>query len=258
MFSRIRKRTTYANVVMTLALVFAMTGGAYAAKKYLITSTKQISPKVIAALKGRQGPQGPAGLAGEKGAAGANGTNGKDGINGINGQNGANGEKGSTGPVGPKGSTGAQGNQGSTGPTGPTGPTGNIAPPLPVGVTETGTFAVNAEAKPFAGFGGVPLVLEPISFPIQLAAKILSPHVHLIGVSETSTNPAVVNNECSGNSKEPAAASGNVCIFVEIEENVRLTETFAFETSKVGTILFIHPEKEGENLAVAGGWAVTG
>jgi hypothetical protein len=39
MFSKIRKRLTYANVAMTLALVFAMTGGAYAAKHYLITST---------------------------------------------------------------------------------------------------------------------------------------------------------------------------------------------------------------------------
>lgn len=32
MFSRIRKRMTYANVVATIALVFAMSGGAYAAK----------------------------------------------------------------------------------------------------------------------------------------------------------------------------------------------------------------------------------
>ncbi len=32
MFSMIRKRLTLANVVMTLALVFAMSGGAFAAK----------------------------------------------------------------------------------------------------------------------------------------------------------------------------------------------------------------------------------
>lgn len=31
MFSRIRKRLTYTNVVLTLGLVFAMTGGALAA-----------------------------------------------------------------------------------------------------------------------------------------------------------------------------------------------------------------------------------
>ena len=40
MIGLIRKRLTYANVAMTLALVFAMTGGAFAAKHYVITSTK--------------------------------------------------------------------------------------------------------------------------------------------------------------------------------------------------------------------------
>ena len=64
MLSAIRKRLTYANVAMTLALVFAMTGGAYAANKYLITSTKQISPKVLKSLKGATGTNGAAGPAG--------------------------------------------------------------------------------------------------------------------------------------------------------------------------------------------------
>ena len=42
---------TYANVAATLALVFAMSGGAPAANHYLITSTNQISPKVLKELK---------------------------------------------------------------------------------------------------------------------------------------------------------------------------------------------------------------
>lgn len=46
-FVRMRGRLTYANVVASLALVFAMSGGVYAASKYVITSTKQISPKVL-------------------------------------------------------------------------------------------------------------------------------------------------------------------------------------------------------------------
>lgn len=47
---RIRRGLTYTNVTVTLALVFAMTGGAYAASKYLITSTTQISPRVLSQL----------------------------------------------------------------------------------------------------------------------------------------------------------------------------------------------------------------
>jgi hypothetical protein len=73
-------RVTYANVVATLALVFAMSGGALAANHYLINSTKQINPKVLKKLKGAkgktglpgisiQGPTGPPGPKGEKGTS---------------------------------------------------------------------------------------------------------------------------------------------------------------------------------------------
>lgn len=84
-------RLTYANVAATLALVFSMTGGALAAQHYLITSTKQISPKVIKALKGKngktgpQGPQGKEGLAGKEGAPGKEGALGKEGKQGTPG-----------------------------------------------------------------------------------------------------------------------------------------------------------------------------
>jgi hypothetical protein len=76
------KRFTYANVVATLALVFAMSGGALAASKYLITSTKQISPKVVTALKGKAGAKGPAGSAGPAGPQGPAGTPGTPGAAG--------------------------------------------------------------------------------------------------------------------------------------------------------------------------------
>jgi hypothetical protein len=45
-----RRHLTYANVTATLALVFAMSGGAIAAKHYLVSSTKQIDPKVLNSL----------------------------------------------------------------------------------------------------------------------------------------------------------------------------------------------------------------
>ena len=85
---------TYANVVATLALVFAMAGGAAAATHYLITSTKQISPKVLKELKkpGATGARGPAGAAGPAGTAGANGTNGTPGTEGKQGLQGPEGK----------------------------------------------------------------------------------------------------------------------------------------------------------------------
>lgn len=82
----IRKRLTYANVVATLALLFAMSGGALAASKYLISSTKQISPKVIKQLKGNTGPAGntgPSGATGKEGAVGKEGKEGKAGAPGA-------------------------------------------------------------------------------------------------------------------------------------------------------------------------------
>jgi Collagen triple helix repeat (20 copies) len=81
-----KQRLTYANVAATLALVFSMSGGALAASHYIITSTKQISPKVVKALKGKTGktgPTGPAGPQGKEGAPGKEGLTGKEGPAGI-------------------------------------------------------------------------------------------------------------------------------------------------------------------------------
>jgi hypothetical protein len=100
--SRLRHRVTYANVAATLALVFAMGGSAVAATHYLITSSKQISPKVLKELKkpGAKGAAGPAGAAGPQGPAGASGTAGATGTAGANGTNGAPGTNGAQGPEG--------------------------------------------------------------------------------------------------------------------------------------------------------------
>jgi hypothetical protein len=84
----IRKHLSYANVVATLALVFAMGGSAIAAKHYLITSTKQIKPSVLKKLRGASGkvgpvgPQGPVGLVGASGLAGGSGPKGAQGVPG--------------------------------------------------------------------------------------------------------------------------------------------------------------------------------
>jgi hypothetical protein len=74
-----RRHLTYANVAATLALVFAMSGGALAAKHYMVESTSQINPKVLKKLRGHNGKKGTIGKTGLTGAAGAPGAPGATG-----------------------------------------------------------------------------------------------------------------------------------------------------------------------------------
>jgi hypothetical protein len=69
-----------------------MSGGALAAQHYLLTSTKQISPKVLKRLKGdkgERGVRGPRGLQGAQGLQGIQGTTGSVGATGVTGPPGA-------------------------------------------------------------------------------------------------------------------------------------------------------------------------
>jgi hypothetical protein len=193
MFSMIRKRLTFANVAMTLALVLAMSGGAYAAGKYLITSTKQISPKVLKSLKGANGANGAAGAQGLQGAVGAKGETGAAG---------KNGEKGETGTPGKNGANGAAGAAGSPWTAGGT---------LPKGSSEHGTWTINGRYKEGDR------VYASISFPVPLTAALPEAQVHYIhgpnlaefSKKEFPSPPA----GCKGNYEAPEAEEGNLCMF---------------------------------------------
>src|ERR1700736_5282305 len=100
------RRLSYANVTATLALFFAMSGGALAAKHYLINSAKQINPKVFTALKGKPGATGA------KGTTGATGSTGAAGSTGAPGKEGATGKEGKAGKEGAKGQEGEEGARG--------------------------------------------------------------------------------------------------------------------------------------------------
>lgn len=86
-----RRHLTYANVIATLALFLALGGSAIAARQYVITSTKQIAPKVRTALKGARGATGPAGARGPVGERGPTGERGPEGPAGAAGAAGAAG-----------------------------------------------------------------------------------------------------------------------------------------------------------------------
>jgi hypothetical protein len=208
MFSKIRKLFTYANVTMTLALVFAMSGGAYAASKYLITSTKQISPKVLKALKGKngangtngsagtqgaQGPQGLQGTAGKEGAAGTPGTPGKDGVSVASKtlvKEDANcKEGGSEFAAESKKTYACNGSAWTAGGT------------LPKGAEEKGVWN-DVGTKEGA------VKLESISFGIPL--KTAPTEVEF--VKETPTA------HCPGSAKNPTATEGYLCVYDSVPE----------------------------------------
>jgi|ERR1035437_3948684 hypothetical protein len=110
----LRRHLSYANVVATLALVFAMSGGALAASHYLITSTKQIKPSVLRKLKGNTGATGANGATGTTGIAGAAGPKGPQGSKGIQGEEGYEGEPGTARAYGEVTAAGALGIAGAS------------------------------------------------------------------------------------------------------------------------------------------------
>ena len=267
MFSVFRRRMSYANVVATLALVFAMSGGALAASKFLITSTKQIKPSVLAQLKGKAGANGAPGATGSAGPQGPAGANGKDGGPGTEGAQGPAGPKGATGANGAPGPAGAKGAAGPAGPTGPAGaagPTGPEGSPwtvdgtLPSGKTETGTWSVNQfELKAFR------LEFVPISFSIPLKA---GGQAFYIDATESASKegPVVTASGCTGEAADPTAPAGKLCIYAEEpEENEKLAfapEPFIKEEfgryGNAGTYIQFIIEAGG-TASSRGAWAVT-
>ena len=109
MFSRIRKHLTPSTAIAFAALIFALTGGAYAATgggaSHATLTASAAKAKKKSAPAGKPGPRGPAGPAGAAGAAGPAGPVGPAGPAGAKGETGAAGT-GTTGAEGKKGKEG--------------------------------------------------------------------------------------------------------------------------------------------------------
>ena len=220
-----RRHLSYANVAATLALVFAMGGGAYAAVTSipgsdgiihgcyskssgvlrLVGSKKRCSKRETAiafSQRGRDGASGPAGVAGLPGTPG---------------------QQGAPGPV-----------------------TGLLAR----GVTLRGTYSVRDQAgAPSADLS------VPISWGFSLA---LAPATHLIPAGSPAPSGCA-----GGTGSAPAADPGNLCIFETGGTNVSSVVVFdpvtaAFNTSEpYGTGLIVTATAAGE-FGSFGSWAVTG
>lgn len=242
MRNAVARRANATTAIAVLALVFSLSGGAWAASRYLITSTKQIKPSVLAQLKarGRAGASGPAGPAGPAGAAGPRGPQGPPGA-------GTPGTEGKEGKEGREGKEGKEGREGEAGQTG-------FTETLPAGKTETGTWSVNLFQP---GFEEVFFI--PITFAIPPAA---GGEAFYLSGSETAGKAGT--GGCTGTAALPTAPSGKLCIYTEEEENEKLPiapktifgEKFG-RYGKPGSFLEFEVETGGQASA-RGSWAVTG
>lgn len=265
------RRFTYANVVVTVALVFAMSGGAYAAKRYLITSTKQISPKVLKSFQGMAGKAGANGVPGAAGPAGAVGLAGPQGPAGVKGENGLEGVSVSSteskAKIGPCKEGGSEFKAASAttfacnGEKGKEGPAGPLLEKLPAGKTLRGAWATAGFGEagfPNAGFGKAKTGVS-YDFPLSF-----EPNRHYIangeGAGEGKEAAAILSGECTGNKGTPGAAEGNLCVFGEDEENIFAhSQTISNKgTSEAMYGFAVGGLSEGKGaLEMDGTWAVT-
>ncbi len=258
---RAMTKVNLVNVCLVVALVFAMTGGAYAARHYIITSTKQIKPSVLKQLQGKQGPAGVSGSNGKDGAPGANGSNGKDGGPGVAGESVTSKEikVGEAGCNKLGGSEFAVGGKTTSACNGQTGYTETI----PKGKTLKGDWSI-AEQVPGTGFveGGASTAVG-FGIPLAEAPEAVS------YVKEGEATPS----GCTGDVSNPGAEPGHLCVFAAFEFNGNVTQaSICPATAPVlfciagtvepgadpsGFVIGVVDSKEKGLIAANGTWAVT-
>jgi hypothetical protein len=252
MFQAIRKHISPTTALAFMALVFAMTGGAFAASSNggggsgakasasaaragldtTLASASKAKPKAKA---GPRGPAGPKGAAGAPGPAGATGPAGPAGPAGA-GTPGANGTNGTNGAPGEKGAEGKEGKEGKSG----------FTSTLPSEKTEQGTWSFTV--PPHNPTAGISVALASISFVIPLAT---APTAHVLepGKGETA--------ECPGTASNPQASPGQLCVYIEEAVNVAVTPgNIGVEPHAFGASVFAPNGDEPGGIAF-GSWAVT-
>lgn len=270
-----RLRLTPGTAIATLALVLAMTGGAYAAKKYLITSTKQISPSVLKALKaangkpganGANGAQGPAGPAGPAGAKGENGAPGEPGHEGKEGKQGEPGTSVKSEKLAPHNAHCQEGGSEFTAAENKktyacNGSPWTVGGKLPSEATETGVWSVAGTA---AGFISTGEIWVPISFTVPLAVPLEETKVHFLQPGQTGAT----GSGCAGGSeKDPTAEPGNLCVYAAemteleaydaLENAVENPQEGGLGAGTAGARLVLELKHGATEALAYGTWAVT-
>jgi hypothetical protein len=239
-----RRRLTLSNIVATVALVFAMSGGALAAKHYLLTSTHQISPQVLKALRSRPGPPG------EKGTAGTNGIDVTsrqfDGAAGGCTQGGVEFKDvtGTTFACNAK-----EGNAPKERPDEKWKGEGQPSWPdtLPSGKTETGTwgFVSHAEGPE----------RTPLSFPVPTAMPLQA----ILGrgpvevLEPNEEDPIDAHPNCPGTVTNPKADPGFLCVYSERLE----APLSGYGSLRTSGVVLIFESSDSTARVDEGTWAVT-
>jgi hypothetical protein len=91
---------------------------------------------------------------------------------------------------------------------------------LPVGATETGTWAFNATTADTN-------VVAPISFPIRVQGGLEESEVHFQGETGFTDN-------CKGSATNPQALAGNLCIYTGIGQPENATLEFISDPASIG------------------------
>lgn len=266
MLQALRQYMTYANVMATAAVVFAMSGGAYAlsggggtsqgsavaasAHRAVAVKAKKKHKKPVSGKPGPRGPAGPQGATGPAGPAGPAGPTGPVGPTGATGATGAEGKAGSEGKEGKAGKNGksvvvSEEKQGGpnckeggatfeqegsgTKTSACNGSPWTAGGTLPSGNMETGVWVVQSEKGEER--------MAPISFPIPLAAPITgincstttSSECRIHAVKLTETN---VPGCGAGTVEKPEAEKGNLCIYEQANSNAEFEPAlFVFHSS---------------------------
>ncbi len=267
MFQAIRRSLTPATGLAFVALVFAVTGGAFAASggsgggsgaargagSSHVTLRAVIAKKKAKAPTGKPGPRGPAGPAGATGPVGPAGATGPAGPAGVGspGPEGHEGKAGEPGKAGESvtlgtakkgkgageceagGTTVSAGGKSEAVCSGKNGTSG-FTKTLPAGETETGTWSFGPveEATVPATFNLHALDVTVASFAIPLAEELEPSRVHYInpaGEEVTAVGPVANTGECAGGTAaNPIAKPGNLCVYAS-EEKEAATESRVIE-----------------------------
>jgi hypothetical protein len=218
---RIRiRRPSPALIVALVALVFSVAGTATAAR-FIITSSKQIKPRVIQAsdlskkarkaLRGRRGPQGA---------------------------------RGPQGLQGPGGLQGPKGDQGEPGP---------FPDPLPSGKTIRGSWALAGPHTSTAVALG--LAQAPISFGFTLPSAP-SPHYRGSGAPPTADCPGSVSNPQAAPGRLCIFEAGRINMGQPSICNP-VTATCGTTVSRFGANLEAFSNNSSANYFANGTWAAT-